>query len=66
MAYYIPMHYAEILKDVKMVILKAENINTAAGLESMYLYGYLHGSPSRFSAKSATYTAAGCQQDRDT
>ena len=27
----------------------------------MYQNGYLHGSPSRFSAKSAIYTAAGCQ-----
>ena len=27
----------------------------------MYQNCYLHGSPSRFSAKSATYTTAGCQ-----
>ena len=27
----------------------------------MYQNGYIHGSPSRFSAKSAIYTAAGCQ-----
>ena len=27
----------------------------------MYQSGYVHGSPSRFSAKSAIYTAAGCQ-----
>ena len=27
----------------------------------MYQNGYLHGSPSIFSAKSAIYTAAGCQ-----
>ena len=27
----------------------------------MYQNGYLHGSPLRFSAKSAIYTAAGCQ-----
>ena len=27
----------------------------------MYQNGYLNGSPSRFSAKSAIYTAAGCQ-----
>ena len=27
----------------------------------MYQNGYLHGSPSKFSAKSAIYTAAGCQ-----
>ena len=35
---------------------------TAAGWESMYQYGYLYGSPSRFSSKSAIYTAAGCQR----
>ena len=29
----------------------------------MYQNGYLHGSPSRFSAKSAIYTAAGCQHE---
>ena len=40
---------------------KAEDIYTAAGWESMYQNGYVHGSPSRFSAKSAIYTAAGCQ-----
>ena len=39
----------------------AEDIYTAAGWESMYQNGYLHGSPSKFSAKSALYTAAGCQ-----
>ena len=39
----------------------AEDIYTAAGWESTYQNGYLHGSPSRFSAKSAIYTAAGCQ-----
>ena len=39
----------------------AEDIYTAAGWESMYQNGYLHGSPSKFSAKSAIYTAAGCQ-----
>ena len=33
----------------------------AAGWESKYQNGYLHASPSRFSAKSAIYTAAGCQ-----
>ena len=38
----------------------AEDIYTAAGWVSMYQNGYLHGSPSRFSAKSAIYTAAGC------
>ena len=27
----------------------------------MHQNGYLHGSPSKFSAKSAIYTAAGCQ-----
>ena len=27
----------------------------------MHQNGYLHGSPSRFSAKSAIHTAAGCQ-----
>ena len=27
----------------------------------MYQNGYVHGSPSNFSAKSAIYTAAGCQ-----
>ena len=27
----------------------------------MYQNGYLHGSPSKFSAKSAIHTAAGCQ-----
>ena len=41
--------------------LKAEDIYTAAGWESMYQNGYLHGSPSSFSAKSAIYTAAGGQ-----
>ena len=39
----------------------AEDIYTAAGWESKYQNGYLHGSRSRFSAKSAIYTAAGCQ-----
>ena len=39
----------------------AEDIYTAAGWESMYQNGYKHGSPSKFSAKSAIYTAAGCQ-----
>ena len=39
----------------------AEDIYTAAGWVSLYQNGYLHGSPSRFSAKSAIYTAAGCQ-----
>ena len=39
----------------------AEDIYTAAWLECMYQNGYVHGSPSRFSAKSAIYTAAGCQ-----
>ena len=39
----------------------AEDIYTAAGWESKYQNGYLHGCPSRFSAKSAIYTAAGCQ-----
>ena len=43
------------------VRLKAEDIYTAAGWMSMYQNGYLHGSPSRFSAESAIYTAAGCQ-----
>ena len=41
--------------------IKAEDIYTAAGWESMYQNGYVHCSPSRFSAKSAIYTAAGCQ-----
>ena len=40
---------------------KAKDIYTAAGWVSTYQYGYLHGNPSRFSAKSAIYTAAGCQ-----
>ena len=40
---------------------KAEDIYTAAGWESLHQNGYLHGSPSRFSAKSAIYTVAGCQ-----
>ena len=40
---------------------KAEDIYTAAGWESLYQNGYLHGSPSRFLAISAIYTAAGCQ-----
>ena len=40
---------------------KAEDIYTAAGWESMYQNGYVHGSPSSFSVKSAIYTAAGCQ-----
>ena len=31
----------------------------------MYQNGYLHDSPSRFSAKSAIYTAAGCQHKID-
>ena len=39
----------------------AGDIYTAAGWESMYQNGYLHGSPSKFSAKSAIYKAAGCQ-----
>ena len=39
----------------------AEDIYTAAGWESMYQNGYLHGSLSIFLAKSAIYTAAGCQ-----
>ena len=38
-----------------------EDIYTAAGCESKYQNRYLHGSPSRFSAKSAIYTAAWCQ-----
>ena len=46
------------LKGSKLFIL-AEDIYTAAGWESMYQN--VHGSPSRFSAKSAIYTAAGCQ-----
>ena len=33
--------------------------------ESMYQNGYLHGRPSRFSAKSAIYTAAGYQHNID-
>ena len=37
------------------------DIYTAAGWESMYQNGNLHGSPSRFSAKAAIYTAAECQ-----
>ena len=44
-----------------LILFGAEDIYTAAGLESVYQNGYLHGSPSRFSAKSAIYTAAGCQ-----
>ena len=44
-----------------IVLFLAEDIYTAAGLEFTYQNGYLHGSPSRFSAKSAIYTAAGCQ-----
>ena len=43
------------------VSLTAEDIYTAAGLEYMYQNDYLHGSPARFSHKSAIYTAAGCQ-----
>ena len=43
------------------VFKKAEDIYTAAGWESIYQNGYLHGSPSRFSAKSAIHTAAGCK-----
>ena len=39
----------------------AEDIYTAAGWESMYQNGFVHGSPSKSSAKSAIYTAAGCQ-----
>ena len=39
----------------------AEDIYTTAGWESMYQNGYFHGSPSKFSAISAIYTAAGCQ-----
>ena len=39
----------------------AEDIYTAAGWAFMYQNGYLQGRPSRFSAKSAIYTAAGCQ-----
>ena len=38
----------------------AEDKYTAAGWKSMYQNGYLHGSPSRFSAKLAIYTTAGC------
>ena len=41
--------------------IKVEDIYMAAGWESMYQNGYLHGSPSIFSAKSAIYTASGCQ-----
>ena len=37
----------------------AEDIYTTAGWDSMYQNCYLHGSRSR--AKSAIYTAAGCQ-----
>ena len=44
-----------------LVFLLAEDIYTAARWESMYQNSYLHGSPSRFSTKSAIYTAAGCQ-----
>ena len=40
---------------------KAEDIYTAAGWNQMYQNRYLHGSRSRGSAKSAIYTAAGCQ-----
>ena len=43
------------------ILGRAEDIYTAAGWESMYQNGYVHGSPSRFSAESAIYTAAGCQ-----
>ena len=39
-------------------IILAEDICTAAGWEFMYQNGYLHGSHSRGSAKSAIYTAA--------
>ena len=47
--------------DISAEYFKAEDIYTAAGWESTYQNGYLHGSPSRFSAKLAIYTAAGCQ-----
>ena len=43
----------ELIQD----FISAEDICTAAGWESMYQNRYLHGS----SAKSAIYTAAGCQ-----
>ena len=42
--------------------LMAEDIYTAVGWESMYQNDYVHDSPSRFSAKSTIYMAAGCQQ----
>ena len=40
---------------------KAEDIYTAAGWESIYQNRYIHGGRSGGSAKSAIYTAAGCQ-----
>ena len=40
---------------------KAEDIYTTAGWEYMYQNRYLHGSRSRGAAKSAIYTAVGCQ-----
>ena len=43
------------------LIQKAGDIYTAVGWESTLQNGYLHGSPLRFSAKLAIYTAAGCQ-----
>ena len=49
------------LRSFNCLIFMAEDIYTAAGWECLYQNGYLHGSPSRFSAKSAIYTAAGCQ-----
>ena len=51
------------LSQIVEFIYKAEDIYSAAGWESMYQNGYLHGSPLRFSAKSAIYTAAGCQHN---
>ena len=57
-----PIHTIKLLYETFVLdFLEAEDIYTAAGWEFMYQNGYVHGSPSRFSAKSAIYTAAGCQ-----
>ena len=45
----------------RIILISAEDIFTAAEWESMYQNGYLHDSPSRFSAELAIYTAVGCQ-----
>ena len=56
-----PMMSAAELQANREHYTMAEDIYTAAGWESMYQNRYLHGSRSRGSAKSAIYTAAGCQ-----